>query len=230
MLIRFIDDIVSLFYPETCIACATEVEIPGQLFCYYCLSDLPLTGFSFIPQNRLETSFTGRIPIKAATALFYFHKMGPVQKMIHLLKYRGHQHIGSYIGDWLGEEMLQAKRFEGIDLILPVPLHAAKKRKRGYNQVSRFAHSLSVKLEKPMYDDLLVKISGSVSQTSKGRNERVLEKGSGFQLLDTMNLEDKHVLLVDDIITSGGTLEGCWSQLQKVKGLEISLACMAFTA
>lgn len=230
MLIRIIDDVVSLFYPETCITCGTAVEMPGQLFCFYCLSDLPLTGFSFMPKNRLETSFRGRIPIKGATALLYFHKKGPVQKMMHRLKYQGQQHIGTFIGDWLGEEMLQAKRFEGIDLILPVPLHAAKQRKRGYNQVFRFAQSLSVKLCKPMSTDLLVKISDSVSQTSKARNERVLEKGSGFRLLDTLPLQDKHVLLVDDIITSGATLEGCWSQLQKVKGLEISLACMAFTA
>lgn len=230
MLIRIVDEIVSLFYPETCVSCGTEVEMTDQLFCFYCLSELPLTGFCFVPQNRLETSFTGRIPVKAATALLYFHKKGPVQKMMHRLKYRGHERTGTYIGDWLGEAMLQCKRFEGIDVILPVPLHAAKQRKRGYNQVFRFAQRLSVKLGKPMRTDLLVRRSDSVSQTFKGRNERILGKGEGFQLVDALSLQDKHVLLVDDIITSGATLEGCWSELQKVKGLEISLACMAFTA
>ena len=201
-----------------------------QLFCYYCLTDLPLTGFSFVPQNRLETSFRGRIPVKAATALLYFHKNSPVQKMLHHLKYHGQEHIGSYIGNWLGEEILQCKRFEGIDIILPVPLHKTKKRIRGYNQVFRFAQRLSVKLGKPLSTDLLLRISVGTSQTSKDRNQRILEKGSGFQLVDALSLQDKHVLLVDDIITSGATLEGCWCELEKVKGIEISLACMAFTA
>jgi len=226
---KMIDDVFNIFFPETCLICSKEVEIKGHLICFYCLSELPLTHFSFMAKNRLEKSFRGRIPINSATSLLYFHKKGPVQKLMHQLKYHNKQKIGTFFGDWLGEEILKNERFEAVDFILPVPLHPAKQKNRGYNQVTTFAEGLSGKIKAQMMPDLLVKISKSLSQTHKNRIERNENKRNEFKLRDQLILQNKHILLVDDIITSGSTLEGCWEPLSKVNGIKISLASMAFT-
>ena len=226
---KIIDDVFNIFFPETCLICSKEVEIKGHLFCFYCLSELPLTQFSFTTKNRLENSFRGRIPVSAATSLLFFYKHGPVQKILHQLKYHDKQVIGTFFGDWLGEEILGSERFEKIDVILPVPLHPDKQKKRGYNQVTTFAESLSGKTKAQMLPDLLVKVSNSISQTHKNRAERNENNINEYVLRDRVILEDKHVLLVDDIITSGSTLEACWEPLSKVNGIKISLASMAFT-
>jgi len=228
-MVKILDDIFNLFFPETCMNCGIEVESSCNLLCFSCLSDLPLTHFSFIPKNRLENSFRGRIPVNSATALLYFHKKGMAQQLIHQLKYHNRQRIGTYLGDWLGEEIISSGRFASIDSIVPVPLHPDKEKKRGYNQVTTFAESLSRKIGAPMVPDLLVKVSASVTQTHKNRVERALNKDNEFKLMDRGRLVNQHVLLVDDIITSGATLEGCWTPLQQVEGIKISLASMAFT-
>ena len=183
-MVKIVEDIINLFFPETCMYCGIEVERSGNLLCFSCLSDLPLTHFSFMPKNRLENSFRGRIPVISATALLYFYKKGMVQQLIHQLKYHDRQIIGTYFGEWLGEEMISSGRFESIDLIVPVPLHPDKEEKRGYNQVTTFAESLSRKIEAQMVPDLLLKVSGSKTQTHKNRVERALNKAYEFELKD----------------------------------------------
>ena len=222
-------DFLTIFFPKICMICSGEVEEKEQLVCFRCLSDLPLTDLSNEPENRLENSFAGRIPIRSATSLVYFHKKGVVQKLIHQLKYQNKQEIGRFFGNWLGEEMLRSQRFKQIDVIIPVPLHPDKQKKRGYNQVTTFAESLAVKLGVELRSDLLVKASVTKTQTLKNRKERTMHKENEFRLLESDFLEDKHLLLVDDIITSGSTLEACWAQLGTVKGIRISLASMALT-
>ena len=222
-------DFLNIFFPKTCLICSREVEEEKQLVCFRCLSDLPLTDFSRQSENRLEISFAGRIPIRSATSLVYFHKKGVVQKLIHQLKYHNKQEIGSFFGNWLGEEMLRSQRFKQIDVIIPVPLHPDKQKKRGYNQVTTFAERLAIKLGVELRSDLLIKTSASKTQTLKNRKERTMHKENEFRLLESDFLEDKHLLLVDDIITSGSTLEACWAQLGSVKGIRISLASMALT-
>jgi len=164
---KMIDDLFNIFFPETCLICSKEVEIKGHLICFYCVSELPLTHFSFMAKNRLEKSFRGRIPITSATSLLYFHKKGPVQKLMHQLKYHNKQEIGTCFGNWLGEEILINERFETIDFILPVPMHPDKQKKRGYNQVTTFAEGLSGKIKAQMLPDLLVKISKSYRKLIK---------------------------------------------------------------
>jgi len=222
-------DFLNIFFPKICLVCRRDVEERKQLICFYCLSDLPLTDFSHQPENRLEDSFVGRIPIRSATSLVYFHKKGIVQKLIHQLKYHNKQEIGSFFGRWLGEEMRRSQRFDQIDVIIPVPLHPDKQKKRGYNQVTTFAEQLAVKLGVELRSDLLIKTSVSKTQTLKNRKERSMNRENEFRLLKGGFLEDKHLLLVDDIITSGSTLEACWVKLCTVKGIRISLASMALT-
>lgn len=224
-----LQDFYNIFFPKICLTCGEEVENKEQLICFYCISELPLTNFSYRPENRLESSFIGRIPVKSATSLLYFHKKGLVQKLMHQLKYRNKQEIGHFFGNWLGEEMKNSNRFEQIDMILLVPLHPDKQKKRGYNQVTTFAEQMAIKLNAELRSDLLIKVSASKTQTLKNRKERSLNKENDFKLLESDSLEDKHILIVDDIITSGATLEACCMQLYRVNGIRISLASMALT-
>lgn len=223
-------DLFDLFFPEECINCRKLLEIKGKFLCFSCLSSLPLTHFSFQAGNEIETSFKGRIRINAATSLMYFEKKGMVQKLIHELKYHHKEKIGSFLGKWLAEEMLLSKRFERIDFVVPVPLHPDKERKRGFNQVHSFAESLADALKADLLVDLLQKTSNTQTQTLKSRQQRVMSQKDEYVLKKGELIENKHILLVDDVITSGATMQACADPLRPVSGLKLSLASMAFTA
>jgi len=227
---KILNEIFDLFFPQYCLICEEEVVCMEQVICLDCLGNLPLTDFSAWPQNRLENSFKGRIRIQNATSLLYFHKKGTVQKLIHQLKYRGKQRIGKFIGQWLSEEITLSNRFKNIDFIIPVPLHPDKEKKRGFNQVTTFAKSLSMGLKIPMRTDLLTKESGAGTQTLRNRIQRNKRNRNHFVLRQSHNLTNKHILIVDDIITSGATMELCCQPFLQIKGLKISLASMAYTA
>lgn len=223
-------DAGDLFYPQTCAICSGITDRRTVPVCFKCLFDLPLTEFSSWPNNRLERSFQGRLPLQAATALLYFYKKGPVQRLMHLLKYRNRQELGRYLGKWLASEMMLGRRFASVDCILPVPLHPKKLRKRGYNQVVPIGLALSEVLGIPMYTGLLTKTGETMSRTARSREERNYSIEGEYALQETDLLQGKHVLLVDDIITSGSTLEACWHSMQRVPGLRVSVASLAFTA
>ena len=227
---NILTDLFDLFFPPTCINCSELLQIKDRYLCFACLSELPMTHFSGHAGNELETSFKGRIPIQAATSLLYFQKKGIVQKLIHELKYHHQPKIGSFLGNWLGEEMVASKRFELIDIVVPVPLHRDKERKRGYNQVHSFAKSLAVALEADLQVNLLEKTRNGQTQTLKNREQRMMGEDQEYMLKDSMLLENKHILLVDDTITTGATMKACADPLSDVAGLKLSLASMAFTA
>jgi ComF family protein len=227
---NIVTDLFDLFFPPACINCKELLQIKGKYLCFDCLSELPLTHFSSQTGNELEASFRGRIPVYGATSLFYFQKKGVVQKLIHELKYHHQPKIGSFLGKWLGEEMVASKRFELIDIVIPVPLHRDKERKRGYNQVHSFAKSLSVSLKADLHVNLLEKIRSGQTQTLKNREQRMIIGEQEYLLKDSMLLENKHVLLVDDTITTGATMQACADPLSDVAGLKLSLASIAFTA
>lgn len=222
-------DLFDLFFPETCLNCGNLQEIRGKYLCFFCLSEVPLTNFSFQSENELENSFKGRIPLHAATSLMYFEKNGMVQKLIHELKYNNKPEIGTFLGKWLAEEMRSSKRFEMIDLVVPVPLHPDKQKKRGYNQVHAFAHSLAEGLNARLGLHLLRKIRNNQSQTSKNRQQRVVTKEDQYLVTDKILLKGKHILLVDDTITTGATMQACADSLSAVSDIKISLASMACT-
>ena len=224
-----LNDIFNLFYPELCVICENSLVKGEKIICISCLSDLPVTNFCKIKNNSVETSFYGRIPIIEATSLFYYQKKGKVQKLIHQLKYKGNQEIGSVLGDWLGENMVLSERFKKPDCIIAVPLHPNKMQKRGYNQVTTFGQSLSKKLGIPIIENVLIKVSGSQTQTQKNRFERSTNVNEKFELVDKEVLNGKHILLIDDIITTGATLEACSIQLLRAKNIKISIATMAYT-
>ncbi len=224
----FLTNLINLFFPKRCLTCDETLLASEKMICINCLHDLPLANYTKIAGNQVEQSFYGRIPLIAATTLLLYYKKSKVQQLIHQLKYRGFEEIGTYLGDWLGEEMAESDRFSSIEVVIPVPLHPKKLKQRGYNQVEKFGKSLSKHLNAIYIDDKLLKITSTASQTNKHRSERISNVSEIFFLADTEYFKNKHILLIDDVITTGATLEACCEQLLKTKGIKISIATMAF--
>jgi ComF family protein len=226
---KFLKDIYAIFYPEVCLCCHKQLTFNELVVCIECRHDLPLTHFCNEKDNAIEQSFYGRIPVKNATALFYFFKKGNVQELIHALKYKNQQQVGTFLGNWLGDEMVESKRFLNIDCIVPVPLHPKKMKSRGYNQVSTFGKSLSQKLDIPFNETVLKRNLFTNTQSKKLRLSRWQNVSDQFIVEDDFSLENKHILLIDDIITTGATLEACCKAFEKTKNIKISIASMAYT-
>jgi ComF family protein len=222
-------DLLHIFFPERCVVCGEQLLKNEKTICVSCRHDLPLTGFTQEPDNEMERAFTGRSEIKDATALVYFYKKGIVQKLIHELKYRGHQEIGRFFGEWLGNEIKSSDRFQIPDMIVPVPLHPKKLKQRTYNQVSEFGRALSEILEIPFTEDVLRRNIFTDTQTYKHRTERFRNTKNIFEVDNWEVCKDKHLLLIDDVFTTGATLEACCKELKKIPGIRISISTMAYT-
>ncbi|MGB2116546.1 MAG: ComF family protein [Flavobacteriaceae bacterium] len=199
-----------------------------RCICTSCRLKLPLTNYHFDNNQSLNKLLYGRVPLVLGTSLFYFSKTGLVQNLIHNLKYKGFQSIGTELGLWLGTELSKLDAYRGIDVIIPVPLHKSKLRKRGYNQVFNFAFEIAKALDSPLIDDVLLSVKKSNSQVKKNRLRRVLEVTTKFKVFDFKKLENKHILLVDDVITTGTTVESCYNELKQIPNIKLSLATMAF--
>ena len=223
-------DFLNLFYPEVCQVCDNILVKNENVICLNCLHELPVTNFHQDNENPVKKVFYGRVNVEEATALLLFQKKGAVQKLIHNLKYRGHRSIGKYLGKWMGEELLRSPHFSEIDAVIPVPLHRRKLRSRGFNQVEDFGKEIAAALNVPYLDDVLQKRSYSNSQTIKGRLARWGNIEETFVLVHPEKIQNMHLLLVDDLITTGSTLEACAGVLQEAKDIKISMATMAFAS
>ena len=219
----------SIFYPDMCITCGRNLVAHEDTLCTFCLTDLPKTDFCMHASNSLEKKLAGRVPVQAATSLLYFTKKGKVQQLIHALKYQNRQDVGIFFGKIMGENMKDSKRFQHLEAIVMVPLHPQKQRKRGYNQLSLYAKELSHKLNIPVYDDVLIKVAGSKSQTTKDRFGRFEKMNERFHLENDIILRGKHVLLIDDVFTTGATIEACSNELFRTPGIKLSVATMVYT-
>ena len=226
---RIIKEIFNVFYPEICVCCKNQLTTNEKTICITCRHDLPVTNFTDEKDNLVEKTFYGRVPVLEATSLFYFLKKGKVQQLIHELKYNNQQQIGTFIGDWLSEKILNSNRFKTIDCIIPVPLHKKKQQQRGYNQLTTFGQSLCQKLNIPFYEHVLTKTTSTKTQTKKLRFDRWKNAEHQFKIQNIELIENKHILIIDDIITTGATLEACILSLKNVKNSTISIATMAYT-
>ena len=226
---RSLKDFFRIFYPDLCVNCENQLEKNENTVCTFCRHDLPLTNFTNYSENKIAKTFYGRIIIEKANTLLFYRKDGITKKLIHELKYKGNEEIGSFFGNWLGEILKQNNEFSDINLIVPVPLHPKKLKQRGYNQVSKFGEKLSYHLKKPFLENVLLRTSTSKTQTFKARFERFNNNDTKFQSNNTSSFKNKHILLIDDVITTGATIESCAKELQKTEGVKISILTMAYT-
>ncbi|MCG1037543.1 ComF family protein [Polaribacter sargassicola] len=226
---KILKDLLNIFYPDLCANCDNHLIKNENVICTFCRHDLPLTAFTNYTENKIVKTFYGRIDIEKAYALLFYRKTGITKKLIHELKYKGNEDIGAFFGNWLGEILKENNQFSTIDYIIPVPLHPKKLKQRGYNQVTKFGESLSFHLKIPFVENILQRTSTAKTQTFKARFDRFNNIDSKFQLKNTSTFTNKHILLIDDVITTGATLESCAKELLKTKNIKISILTMAYT-
>lgn len=210
-------------------SCTGHLSDNEMHICTDCRHQLPVTNFHFKKDNPIKKVFFGRVKIENATAFLHFSKKGMVQQLMHNLKYRGHEAVGLFLGEWLGAELAQIEAYKTVDMVIPVPLHKAKQRKRGYNQASKFGKAIATALETDYRDDILVKVSNTQAQVFKNRLTRWSDTNAVFDVVNPEELHHKHILLVDDIITTGATIEKCAEVLNRAKNITLSVATMAIT-
>lgn len=218
----------ALFYPNLCLACGLSSPPKKEIICLSCQNKLPKTFFHLDKDNPFAERFWGRLPIWAAGALYHFSKGGRTQQLIHQLKYNNKPDIGRQLGQYYGQELAQSDLFRSIDVIVPVPLHPRKKHQRGYNQSDAFAQGLSIGLGKPWLKDGLGRLAFTHTQTQKSRAERMENVMTAFEVRKAKQLAHRHILLVDDVITTGATLEACGLQLLALEDTHLSLATIGF--
>lgn len=226
-MLKAASNIVNLFFPKVCYTCNNHLNDNEQYICTACRHDLPVTNFHFNQDEFVSKVFYGRIKIEHATALLRFEKKGIVQQLIHNLKYRGYEDIGVFLGDWLGEELKTVAEYKSVNAVIPVPLHKNKLKTRGYNQVAKFAQQIAKSLDAEYLDNVLIKVTNTKSQVLKKRFARWDDGDELFTLQNKEQIANKHILLVDDIITTGATIEACVNVLNQGRGLKITVASMA---
>jgi len=225
-----LQSLLHLFFPHTCAGCGTDIISHDQLLCLHCIDRLPHTGFHRYAGNPVEKIFWGRLPIACATSLLYFTKSSLLQHLIHQFKYKGKVEIGRYIGRCMGEVMQEASRFENIDALVPLPLFAARERKRGYNQSGILCEGIAEIRQLPILRNIIARKSATETQTRKTRTERWANISGRFELVRPEAIQGKHILLVDDVITTGATLEACGQELMTAGNTRLSIFTMAYSS
>ena len=225
--VKYWNDFVYLFYPEVCAACNTSLIEGEKHICLQCEYDLPKTDFHLHRDNTIEKHLTGRIEFEKAAANYFFTDKSKVQHLIHSIKYKGNKGLAIYTGKQYGFELKESGFTKGIDVILPVPLHASKLKQRGFNQAELFAKGLEESTGIPINNNVLKRLIATPTQTKKSRTQRWENVETIFAITDTQTLENKHILLVDDVITTGSTLEACAMQVLKCKGSKVSFLTIA---
>lgn len=219
--------VISLFFPDLCCACGRLLVGDERHLCLHCLERLPKTAYYHRAHNPVEEKFRARFPLQRAAAFLHFEKGGMSRQIVHRIKYRRDEALGVWCGELMYLEIVDSGFFEGVDLIVPVPLHKKKKRKRGFNQAEAIAEGISSLSGIPVDKHHLLKVKNNRSQTRRGRYERWLNSRESFLVTDPDALSGKHVLLIDDVVTTGATLEACAQSLVACKGLVISVLTLS---
>lgn len=226
---RYAQSFISLLYPDTCAACGVILPGSKQILCTWCMHSLPETGYHQGNSNPVEELFYGRIAVERAMALLFFNKQSKYRRLIHQLKYQGRKEIGIFLGKLIGSRIKESDFKQIPEVIIPVPLHKVKLRRRGFNQSALIAKGISEILNIPVREDVLIRKSFTSTQTRKGRYERWQNVEGIFNCINPEIIENKHILLVDDVVTTGATLEAAGSCLTKVTGTKLTIAAAAYS-
>lgn len=225
---EYLRDFFDLFFPNLCAACGTSLVSQERVICTKCIFELPRTRFHLDPENILAKQFWGRVKLEQASAFVHFQKGSKVQHIMHELKYKNRPEAAARMGELYAQDLKTSDHWIRPDVIIPVPLHASRFRRRGYNQSEEIAKGLASVLKIPIDTKSLVRITNTSSQTRKNRFERYENLLSAFALKKPAVLASRHILLVDDVVTTGATLEACCVELMKVKGVKVSICAMAY--
>lgn len=222
-----LNKIFDLLYPRLCFACNSNHVAKGQSICLSCEYKITPTVYHRMPDNIVAERFYGRVKIERATTAFSFVKGGLLQELIHKLKYDNRPEIGIELGKIYGNILRESGTWNNIDYIIPVPLHPKKKHQRGYNQAEMWGQGLAESLGIELRNDLLIRTDYTESQTKKSRTERFANVENVFSVKDPTLLNNKKILLVDDVLTTGATLEACSNTLQNASTVSINIVCIA---
>ena len=227
---KWLHDFAHLLYPHICAGCGSDLLEQDQTICLHCYANLPETGFFALPGNPIEKIFYGRLEVASAGAGYYFSKNSVLQRLIHQLKYNGNLEAGQQLGQWLGLQLKNSGRFTEINALIPLPLFPDKERKRGYNQATVICEGMADIINVPVMKDIVLRKRYTDTQTKKGRSERWLNVDGSFEISDPTQLQNKHVLLVDDVITTGATMEACGYSIKQIETVELSMATLAWSS
>lgn len=218
---------VDLIFPNLCVACNENLVVGEQYICTKCINEMPKTNYHLTSDNEVEQRFWGKVKIERATAFFFFEKGSIFQHLLHELKYKGNKEIGELLGKYAAVDLLQSDDFRSIDVIVPVPLHPKKEAKRGYNQSEWIGKGLSAVLGKPLSTQNLVRTQENTTQTKKSVFERFENTQGIFGVKNPAEFSGKHILLIDDVLTTGSTLEACAQPLIMCDDVKISIFTLA---
>jgi len=222
------DDFISLLFPRLCYACGNHLLRNEKLLCTECFVVIPRTNFHLDNENPVAQLFWGRCMLEKAAAFSFYNKGSRIRNLIHNLKYRGIKEIGYELGRIYGLSLQASGFFSGIDLIVPVPLHKSKKRIRGFNQSDLISSGIGDVTGLPVDTNCLSRVTVSATQTNRSRYERWINVNDIFRIIDSEKLRGKHILIVDDVITTGSTIEACVNELKMVEGVRVSAVAIAF--
>jgi len=223
-------ELLHIIFPALCCHCGAVLVGDERQLCTACLSRLPWARLAAVPDNEVELRLAGRVPCQSAASLLLFRQGNVAQTVVHQIKYQGNLPLAQQFGRLLGEELLASGRFGDVDCLVPVPLHPLRKLKRGYNQSELLCRAMSTVMGKPVVVGNLVRRRYTATQTRKNRQARMDNMAGVFAVRRPASFEGKHLLLVDDIITTGATTESCYTALRSIPALRISVASLAIAS
>ena len=219
------ESLLHLIFPHVCTGCGTDILNEETEICMRCLDAMPETNFELHSNNPVEKLFWGRVPLAGATAQFYFTKESLMQHFMHQLKYKRNKNLGIQLGRIMGQQILNSGRFV-VDGLVPLPLFPAKEKRRGYNQAMILCEGMTQSMHVPILDKIIIRQQNTETQTKKGRIERWKNIEGKFKLVSPDAIRNKHLLLVDDVVTTGATFESCGNELLKIENVRLSLASL----
>ena len=224
----WIDPVFWLYFPKNCPACGRPLRLFGANICGRCSQNLPETHFFEAPSNPIEKIFYGRLPINAGAAAWYFHKNSALQALLFQLKYKSNKDVGLFIGKQMGALLAASERFASIDALVPVPLHPQALSKRGFNQAALICEGIGQVWHKPVLTGAIARTKHTSTQTKQTRAERWDNMENAFTIKDPTSINGKHLLIIDDVITTGATIEACGKTLLTIKDVRVSVAAAAY--
>ena len=225
---QFVTDLISLFYPKICPGCGMPMQRTENCICVYCLIKLPKTGFRPRTGNAVEHMFKGRLTLEQASSFMYFRKRGLARDLMHELKYNGGRELGFHLGGMFGSDVKESLKEHMPEMVTTVPLHRKKLLARGFNQSDEIAAGFAKSLGIPFVPDVLMRAVHTDSQTRRKRFDRWQNTSGSFVLKQAQAVGGKHIAILDDVITTGATIESCCHELIKAEGVKLSIFSLCY--